>query len=414
MRQGARDEIAVIGGGPAGLMAAEVAVAGGARVALYDHLASVGRKILIAGKGGLNLTHSEPFEPFVARYRERSAEVRRWLEAFGPEQLRDWARGLGVETIVGSSGRVFPADLKAAPLLRGWVRRLREQGVAFHLHHRWRGWSVDGALVFARSDDPAQAPVEVRPRACVLALGGASWPKLGSDAAWVPLLRAAGIEVAPLRPANCGFAVAWSSRFRERQAGQPVKPVALSLQGEPALQGEFVVTAHGVEGSLFYALSARLRERIDAEGHATVELDLLPGSSEETLFRRLSRPRGKRTLSEFLRRQLGLEGVRLALVHECVPRECMADPRALAQALKRVPLVLTGTRPIEEAISSAGGVRLEALNDALMLRARPGVFCAGEMLDWEAPTGGYLLTACFASGRQAALGALAWSRSHPA
>jgi hypothetical protein len=400
--------IAVIGGGPAGLMAAEVAAAGGAQVALYDHLPSVGRKVLIAGKGGLNLTHSEPFEAFAARYGVRSAAVRPWLDGFGPDALRAWAHGLGAATIIGSSGRVFPADLKAAPLLRGWVRRLREQGVRFHLHRRWLGWDEDGALRFARTDAD-HAPSSARADATVLAMGGGSWPRLGSDAAWLPLLREAGVAVAELKPANCGFEAAWSDSFRARFAGAPVKPVAVALApGATALQGEFVVTAHGVEGSLVYALSAPIRDAIARDGPATVYLDLVPGLDAQAVTARLSAPRGKRSLSEFLRRQLHLEGVRLGLLYEGVPRATQLDMQSLARAIKAVPLTLTGTRPLAEAISSAGGVCLESLTDALMLRARPGVFCAGEMLDWEAPTGGYLLTACLASGRHAALGALAW------
>lgn len=405
---GRNARIAVIGGGPAGLMAAEVAAAGGAQVELYDHLASVGRKVLIAGKGGLNLTHSEPFEVFVGRYGARQAVVRRWLEAFGPQQLREWAQDLGIATMVGSSGRVFPADLKAAPLLRGWVRRLREQGVRFQLHRRWLGWTESGALRFACSDGDA-AELSVATDATVLALGGGSWPRLGSDADWVPVLRGAGVEVAPLAPANCGFEVAWSEVFRKRHAGAPVKPVALALaRGAAPLQGEFVVTAHGVEGSLFYAASAALREAIARDGQSTVYLDLVPGLDTQAVAERLASPRGKRSLSEFLRRQLRLDGVRLGLLYERVPRELLQDAAGLAPWIKALPLELTGTRPLTEAISSAGGVRLEALDDALMLRARPGVFCAGEMLDWEAPTGGYLLTACLASGRVAGLGALNW------
>jgi uncharacterized flavoprotein (TIGR03862 family) len=396
--------IAVIGGGPAGLMAAETAIRAGRAVDLYDGLPSVGRKILIAGKGGLNLTHTEPFERFVGRYRERSGQVRRWLQAFDADALRAWAGELGIATMVGSSGRVFPTDLKAAPLLRGWLRRLREQGVRFHTQHRWTGWDDDGALRFRA---PA-GELRLFPAATILALGGASWPKLGSDGAWVDWLRQRGVDVAELRPANCGFEVDWSAHFRDRFAGQPLKPVALGYDDAVALQGELLVTEHGLEGSLLYALTAPLRQRIDADGVARIRLDLAPGRSLEWLQDALAAPRGKRSHSEFLRRHAGLDGVRLGLLHEVLGRPLPDDPAQLAAAIKALPLRLHATRPIAEAISSAGGVRFEAMDEQLMLRALPGVFCAGEMIDWEAPTGGYLLTACMASGRFAASGALAW------
>jgi uncharacterized flavoprotein (TIGR03862 family) len=402
--------IAIVGGGPAGLMAAETAVQAGATVELYDHLASVGRKILIAGKGGLNLTHSEPFERFVGRYRERSGEVRRWLLGFDADALRTWAAGLGVPTRVGSSGRVFPHDLKAAPLLRGWLHRLREQGVRFHTRHRWLGWDDAGALRFAVDGDERYR----RPAATILALGGASWPRLGSDGAWVAWLRGRGVDVADLVPANCGFETRWSEHFRQRFAGQPLKPVAVAFDNEPALQGELLVTEHGLEGSLIYALSAPLRQRIASDGAVTVQLDLAPGRSADALQIALAAPRGKRSHSEFLRRQAGIDGVRLGLLYEQLGRPLPDDPAVLAAAIKALPLRLDATRPIAEAISSAGGVCFEAMDDRLMLRALPGVFCAGEMLDWEAPTGGYLLTACMASGRFAAAGALDWLAGRPA
>lgn len=398
--------LAVIGGGPAGLMAAEVARAAGCAVDLFDAMGSVGRKILIAGKGGLNLTHSEPFEAFVARFGARADWVRPWLEAFDADALRDWARGLGVETRIGSSGRVFPEDLKAAPLLRGWVRRLREQGVRFHVQHRWCGWSDAGALRFATPDGTER---HVEAGATILALGGASWPELGSDGTWTQLLSARGVSVAPLRPANCGFEADWSEHFSTRHAGAPVKPVrarcvdALGVMHEQ--QGEFVVTAQGIEGSLVYALAAPLRDAIQAQGEVVLQLDLAPDRGLERLQGDLARA-SKRSLSEHLRRHAGLSPVKIGLLHEVLPRPLSPSPTALATAIKSLPLVLRRTRPIEEAISSAGGVAPEGLDAHLMLRAVPGVFCAGEMLDWEAPTGGYLLTACFASGRVAARGAL--------
>ena len=401
--------LVVIGGGPAGLMAAEVARAAGIDVDLFEAKGSVGRKFLIAGKGGLNLTHSEPRPGFDARYRERSVEVGRWLDDFDAAALREWARGLGVDTYVGSSGRVFPLDRKAAPLLRGWVRRLREDGVRMHVHHRWRGWDGDGALRFDTPDGERRVPA----RAVVLALGGGSWPQLGSDGAWTPLLGERGIEVAPLQPSNCGFDIDWSDHFASRHAGAPLKPVVAHWRdgdGEHALQGECVVTANGIEGSLVYAMSARLRERIAADGPAILELDLVPGRSLERLQRDLAMPRGGRSVSEHLRRQAGVTGVKAALLREVLDANAMHDPERLARTLKRLPLRLLRPRPLAEVIRSAGGVRLEALVDALMSTHVPGVFCAGEMLDWEAPTGGYLLTACFASGHRAGLGAVAWLR----
>jgi uncharacterized flavoprotein (TIGR03862 family) len=398
------EPIVVVGGGPAGLMAAETLRHAGREVAVYDRMGSVGRKILIAGKGGLNLTHAEPFDHFVSRYGARRTEVHEWLLDFGPEDVRRWAAGLGVETIVGTSQRVFPADLKAAPLLRGWVRRLREQGVVFQVHHRWTGWDADGDLRF----DTDSGPRLVAPPATVLALGGGSWPHLGSDGRWVDLLRARGVAVADLVPSNCGFECDWSTHFVSRHAGRPVKPVALSVEDAPARQGEFVITEHGVEGSLFYAMSGLLRERIAVHGSVTARLDLAPGISLDALTERLAEGRGRRSLSEHLRRRCGIEGARLGLFHECAPEAVRADASGLAAALKSLPLTLRRTRPLEEAISSAGGVRFEALDDNQMIADKPGVFCAGEMLDWEAPTGGYLLTACMASGRAAALGTLRW------
>ncbi len=401
-------QAAVIGGGPAGLMAADVLRAAGVEVDLYDAMGSVGRKFLLAGKGGLNLTHSEPFDAFVARYAERRDWVRGWLRDFDADALRDWARGFGIETMVGSSGRVFPADLKAAPLLRGWVRRLRDQGVRFHMHHRWVGWTDEGALLFATN----AGEVAVHADASVFALGGASWPELGSDGTWAAIFSRAGIEPAALCPANCGFETGWSDIFAARHAGAPVKPVRLSFVDAHGArherQGEFIATAHGVEGSLIYALSAPLRETIAAQGQVLVHLDLAPDRRADWLQAALAHPRGSRSVSEHLRRRAGIEGVKLALLNEALPRPLTDDPVKLAAAIKSLPITLLRTRPIAEAISTAGGVRAEDLDAALMLRARPGVFCAGEMLDWEAPTGGYLLTACFASGRRAGLGALEW------
>ncbi|MEO8160803.1 MAG: TIGR03862 family flavoprotein [Arenimonas sp.] len=400
--------IAVVGGGPAGLMAAEAAIAAGASVDLYEAKGSVGRKFLIAGRGGLNLTHSEPPAGFAARYGARSGEVARWLREFGPQQLREWARGLGIETFVGSSGRVFPLDQRAAPLLRAWVRRLREAGVRFHVGHRCLGFGAEGALRF----DTSAGEREVHPDAVVLALGGGSWPQLGSDGDWQQWLGAAGAALRPLVPSNCGFDADWSPHFASRFAGAPVKPGWIALV-EPdgarhLAQGEYVITSTGIEGSLVYALSAPLREAIATRGSAMVELDLAPGREHERLLRELSKPRGSRSFSEHLRRNAGIEGVRAGLLRELLPDAASLAPLALARRIKAAPLRLLRPRPLAEAISSAGGVALESMDPALMLGGRPGVFCAGEMLDWEAPTGGYLLSACFASGFVAGQGAARW------
>ncbi|RAO77560.1 TIGR03862 family flavoprotein [Dyella jiangningensis] len=400
--------LAIIGGGPAGLMAAETARAAGIEVDVFEGKGSVGRKFLIAGKGGMNLTHGEPKPDFVQRYGSRAKEVSQWLDTFDADALREWARGLGVETFVGSSGRVFPSDLKAAPLLRGWVHRLRESGVRFHVHHRWLGWNTDGTL---RMDTP-EGERMIRADAVVLALGGGSWPQLGSDGTWQPWLIERGVPVAPLVPSNCGFDIGWTDHLASRFAGAPLKPVVIHLADahgrEHARQGECVITATGIEGSLIYAFSGLLRDAVAAHGSTTVTLDLAPDRTLDRLRADLAKPRGSRSMSEHLRRQTGLAGVKAALLHEVLDRNQFHDPEALARTIKRLPLVLKQPRPIEEAISSGGGVRLEALDGHQMLADLPGVFCAGEMLDWEAPTGGYLLTACFASGRLAGLGAARW------
>ncbi|WP_374357263.1 TIGR03862 family flavoprotein [Chitinimonas sp.] len=400
--------IAIIGGGPAGLMAAEVISAAGYKVDVYDAMPSVGRKFLLAGVGGMNITHSEGLDAFIGRYAPRQQEVGRLLADFTPDDLRAWVHGLGIDTFVGSSGRVFPTDMKAAPLLRAWLHRLRAAGVALHVRHRWLGWTDDGALRIA---SPA-GELAIRPAATVLALGGASWQRLGSDGAWVPLLAAQGIDIAPLAPANCGFDVAWSEPFRSKHAGQPLKSIALTftdVDGHTERKlGECVVSQHGVEGSLIYAFSRRIRDSIAAHGHATLWLDLAPGKEAERVLAEVSHPRGSRSLSSHLQSRAGITGVKAGLLRECLPRDAYQDPARLAQGIKALPVRVCAARPIDEAISSAGGVCFSALNAQQMLQALPGVFCAGEMLDWEAPTGGYLLSACFASGRMAGHGVLDW------
>jgi hypothetical protein len=406
-----KDEtVAVIGGGPAGLMAAECIARGGVRVDLFDAMPSVGRKFLLAGKGGLNLTHAEPYARFVTRYGERRERIEPLLQAFGPEAVRAWAQNLGIETFVGSSGRVFPSDMKAAPLLRRWLHRLREAGVQLHMRHRWQSFADDGALRFATP----QGEAVHRASAVVLALGGGSWSRLGSDGAWVPLLAAQGVPVAPLLPSNCGFDVAdgWSTHLRERHAGAPLKSVALHFDSHDGRRfeqvGECVVTETGIEGSLVYAASGPLRDEIAAQGSALVHFDLLPGRTAEWVSAEVAHGRGSRSLATHLKTRLGLHGVKAALLHELLSREAFNNTAQLAAAIKHLPLRLAAARPLDEAISSAGGVRFEALDDALMLSQRPGLFCAGEMLDWEAPTGGYLLTACLASGVVVGEGVLRW------
>ncbi len=407
---------AVIGGGPAGLMAAEVLAQAGVLVHLFDAMPSVGRKFLLAGKGGLNLTHAEPRAQFETRYGARQTQVVPWLQTFGAETLRAWAHALGVETFVGSSGRVFPHDLKAAPLLRAWLHRLRHpaQGapVQFHMRHRWVGWSdvqdAHAPLTFDTPQGHHTFPADV----VVLALGGASWPQLGSNGAWLPILAGRGVDVAPLLPANCGFDVAggWTPHFNNRFAGLPFKSVVLRVDAPTGTvferRGEFVATATGIEGSLVYAASAWLRDTIAAQGSAFCTVDLLPDFSAEKVAAQVAHPRGSRSLSSHLKSRLGIDGIKSGLLHEVLTREQMADPALLAATLKAVPLHLSAARPVTEAISSAGGVRFEAMAADLMLASCPGVFCAGEMLDWEAPTGGYLLTAAMASGRVAAHGAV--------
>ena len=401
--------VAVIGGGPAGLMAAEVLSASGAQVHVYDAMPSVGRKFLLAGRGGLNLTHSEPFDAFMSRFGERRAQLEPMLAQVGPQQVREWAAGLGIETFVGTSGRVFPTDMKAAPLLRAWLHRLRAAGVQFHMRHRWVGdEALDPAsLRFATPSGEVTASAD----AVVLALGGASWARLGSDGAWAPSLQAKGVDVAPLQPANCGFdGAGWSEHFSSRFAGQPFKSVAISFTDSHgrhfARKGEFVATATGIEGSLIYAASALLRDEIAEKGRATLLLDLLPDRSAEQVLAAVKHPRGARSLSSHLKSRLGLEGIKAGVLYEALSREAMHDPQQLASTIKAVPLKLVAARPIDEAISTAGGVRFDALDAQLMSKALPGVFVAGEMLDWEAPTGGYLRTASMASGAAAARGAI--------
>jgi len=400
--------VAIIGAGPAGLMAAEVLSESGLTVDVYDAKPSAGRKFLVAGKGGLNLTHSEPFEGFLPRYGSRRVNLLPMLKVFGADELRQWAHELGFDTFVGTSGRVFPEGMKSAPLLRACLERLRKAGVRFNFRYEWQGWGNDHALRFSTPD----GEIALKPDATVLALGGGSWPKTGSTGAWVEILRQRGVELAPLKPANCGFDVNWSEHFRARFAGQPLKSVVVSftdLQGEAFNQrGEFVVTETGLEGSLIYACSSRLRDMIEAQGNATIHLDLAPDWTHERLVDRLAQPRGSRSMSSHLRKAVGISGLKAGLLWEFTPKDDFRDEQKLASFIKDLPVTLILPRPLEEAISSAGGVRFEALDARLMLKSMPGVFCAGEMLDWEAPTGGYLLTACFSTGRWVGAGVVAW------
>jgi len=397
--------IGIVGGGPAGLMAAEVLSVRGHAVTVLEAMPTIGRKFLLAGKSGLNITHSEPYARFATRFGAANGRLSAALDAFTPEDVRAWAMGLGTETFIGSSGRVFPKVMKASPLLRAWRARLEEQGVDIRVRHRWTGLAPEGLRV----ETPA-GEVTMAFDAVLLALGGASWPRLGSDAGWVARLAEKGVDIAPFRPANCGFDVDWSAFFAEKFAGAPVKGV-IARSAAGAIPGEFVVSRTGVEGSLIYAHATALRDRLEEEGKASLDLDLAPGRTAERLAADLSRQGHKASLSTRLRKAAGLDGVKAALLRECRPDVASLSPAALAAAIKALPLALLRPRPIGEAISSAGGIRFDALDAGYMLKALPGTFVAGEMLDWEAPTGGYLLTACFATGRAAAHGMDRWLSS---
>lgn len=408
-----RPVVVIVGAGPAGLMAAEMLSASGVAVHMYDAMPSVGRKFLLAGLGGLNLTHAEPFEQFITRYGPRQNECAAWLKAFDANAIRAWVHGLGLDTFVGSSQRVFPTDMKAAPLLRAWLHRLKHptQGtpVTFHMRHRWSGALTHDDHGYTLLFDAPQGVQTVQAKAVVLALGGGSWAKLGSDGAWQTWLQHLGLDLAPLRPSNCGFDVqgGWSAHLQDKFAGSPVKGAVLTFE-DFSRKGEFVLTTHGIEGSLVYAASVPLREAIKRDGHATLEIDLKPEWSAERVSAEVAHPRGSRSLSSHLKSRLNLSPVHLALLHEVLPKEAMSDAARVAHTLKHMPITLSATRPIDEAISTAGGIKLEALTPTLMSRQHPGLFVAGEMLDWEAPTGGYLLSACLASGRVAGLGAVSY------
>ena len=408
MLEYADQSVAIIGGGPAGLMAAEVLAQSDYSVVVYEAKPSLARKFLRAGIGGLNITHSEDYALFCTRYGPEQARLQVILDHFPPLALRTWVESLGVSTFAGSSGKVFPEGMKAAPLLRLWIQRLRGLGVQFRLRHCWQGWNADGSLLF----DTPSGSIQARPRAVLLALGGGSWPQLGSDAAWVPSLREKSIHVTPLQSANCGFDVAWSEHLRERHAGAQLKPVTMRLtdqQGNTSQRrGELIISQYGVEGNLIYSHSRSLRDTIQTEGSATFTLDLAPDRTEQQILAALRHPRGKRSLSSHLKARLNLSGIRTALLWETLGKAAGDDLTRLAQQIKALPITVTAPRPLAEAISTAGGVHLDELDERLMLKSLPGVFLAGEMLDWEAPTGGYLLTACLAQGRWAGAGVQAW------
>lgn len=395
---------AIIGGGPAGLMAAE-RLAPVADVHLFDVMPSLGRKFLLAGKSGLNITHGEDLESFLSRFGAAREQLEPALRAFTPNDIRAWAAELGIETFEGSSGRVFPVMMKASPLLRAWLRRLDESGVVFHARHKWQGWTGDGALRFGTPGGEVIFTAD----ATVLALGGASWPRLGADGSWTPFLSARGVEVAAFRPSNCGFDVAWSDHMKERFAGAPVKSVTLAFAGEN-VKGDFVVTENGIEGSAVYALSAALRDAVERDGYATLSLDLAPDMDLPRLETALAAPRGKNSIANHLRKKAHIDGVKAALLREATDKAAFESPPSLARAIKQLPLRLERPRPVAEAISAAGGVRFGELDESFMLTKCPGVFAAGEMLDWEAPTGGYLISACLATGRAAGDGAARWLR----
>lgn len=395
-------QVAIIGAGPAGLMAAEVIATAGHVVTIYERMPSPARKFLLAGRGGLNLTHSDPIDPFLNRYGDGASPIRDAVTAYPPERLIAWANALGQETFIGSSGRVFPKVMKASPLLRAWLRRLDTLGVTTQTRHAWTGFSGDNGIVITGNDS---APVTIKPDAVLLALGGASWPKLGSDGGWVPLLKSAGVAVIDLEAANSGVSVAWSKVFAERFAGSPLKRISVGL-GASTARGEAVVTRDGLEGGAIYALSRAIRTALRVGQPATLHIDLRPDVTTEELMQKLSRPRGSQTLSNFLRKAVSLDPVAIGLLRE--PGPLPAAPDALAQLIKAVPIAVTGSAPLARAISTAGGVSLQDLTPDFMLKPKPGVFVAGEMLDWEAPTGGYLLQASFATGVVAANGMLKW------
>jgi len=425
MKEERKGSVAIVGGGPAGLMAAEKLSLTGLEVHVYEAMPSVGRKFLRAGVGGLNLTHSEPFEQFLARYSQREF-MEPMLRAFGPQQMIEWAKSLGVETFVGTSGRVFPVGMKASPLLRNWLERLTDSGVVFHTNYKWTNvvaserWSSSPMLLGAYRDQVSEAttltfdtpagPQTVHAEAVLLALGGGSWPKLGATGGWVEILRGHGLPVADLKPANCGFDVAWTKFFKTKFDGAPLKAVTVTFNGLTK-QGEFIVTKEGVEGSLIYAIAAPIRDEIESNGHATLCLDLAPDWTTEKLINRLTIPRGSRSIGSHLEKTVGLKGIKSALLWEFIPREDFNLPEKLATAIKSLPIPLLRPRPLAEAISSAGGLRFEALDEHLMIKSMPGVFCAGEMLDWEAPTGGYLLTGCMSTGKWAAEGTINWLKA---
>ncbi len=408
IKQSKKSNISVIGGGPAGLMAAEYLADQGLSVDVYEAKPAVLRKFLVAGKGGLNLTRNEDFETFLSKYGPKTGKLEPFLLIFGPTQIRAWVHTLGFETFVGSSGKVFPQDMQAVTLRLAWIQRLKQLGVRFHISHRWLGWDEKKNLIF----QTPSGMIKTHTDAVILAMGGASWPKTGSDGSWVKILQQQGFTISPLKPANCGFDVKWSEHFRDRFQGTPLKTVLINFQpthGQTRHQlGEFLITHYGVEGSLIYTFSAAIRDEILEFGKAVIHLDIAPNSSVDQLETRLSRPRGSRSLSSHIEKCIGIRGVKAGLLWEFLPHSIFEDPKMLASAIKALPIPLLAPRPIEEAISTAGGVRFEDLDDHLMLKKLPGVFCAGEMLDWEAPTGGYLLTACFSTGLAAARGVVDW------
>lgn len=408
--------VAIIGGGPAGLMAAEVIASAGHAVSVYDAMPSVGRKFLLAGVGGMNITHAEPKADFLSRYTANN-QFTNSLNAFDADTLRNWVHGLGIETFVGTSGRVFPKEMKAAPLLRAWLHRLRELGIKIYPRHRWLGWGENKSLLFSAHEEGAITTKSITADAVLLALGGASWQRLGSDGAWVPLLRELDVQVSELVPSNCGFDAQWSELLREQFSGEPLHGVGLSCidaQGRTrSILSEAIISAYGIEGTGIYALSKELREQIEQQGSAILNIDLLPDLSLEKIIQRLNKPREKNSMSNFLRKQLNLSPVKVALLRELTAKKTYEKTELLARAIKKLSLTLTATRPIDEAISSAGGVIAKELDSVFMLKKLPGIFCAGEMLDWDAPTGGYLLTGCFASGRTAGQGVVNYLKIAP-